>query len=186
MSSQDHRAEAAAAPSPVRCAVLTISDTRTAATDRGGPAARELLESFGHVIHDSAIVPDEPDQIRMVLERWLKNNEIDVIITTGGTGIGQRDCTIEAVRPLLRMELEGFGELFRMLSWEEIGPAAMLSRAVGGLAALPAAPEGVERAAFIFALPGSVKAVELAITRLIGPELPHLAWERRKSSNLSR
>lgn len=181
MSTNDHRA--AAGKTPVRCAVLTISDSRSITTDVGGPLACKLLQSFGHMIAETAIVPDEPIEIRTALDRWLDQESIDAIVTTGGTGISPRDRTIEVVREFLRAEIEGFGELFRMLSWEQIGAAAMLSRAVGGLAARP---DGPGRSAVLFALPGSPKAVELAITRLIGPEIGHLVWEVRKSGKSSQ
>lgn len=101
---------------------------------------------------------------------------MQAVLTTGGTGIAKRDTTIEVVRSLISAELPGFGELFRMLSWEEVGPAAMLSRAVAGLAAVAANSDG----ALIFAMPGSPNAVRLAMTRLIIPELPHLVWERAR------
>ena len=154
-----------------RCAVLTVSDTRTPDTDRGGPLIRRLLEEAGHTVSDHAIVRDEPQAIDQQLDAWLSGqSEIDLILTTGGTGIAPRDTTIEVIQRRLTQELPGFGELFRMLSYEEVGPAAMLSRAVAGLAG----------ATLIFALPGSTNALELAMTKLILPELPHLVWETRR------
>src|SRR5262245_48077454 len=141
----------------VRCAVLTVSDTRTVQTDQGGPTCERLLNQFGHRVVDRAIVRDEPDQIRARLARWLHEPEIGAILVTGGSGIGTRDTTADVVRGLLTTELPGFGELFRMLSHREIGAAAMLSRAAGGLVAHGGGPGKL-----LFAMPGSPAAVELA------------------------
>lgn len=167
-STQSHRA--AAVGQSAHAAVLTISDTRTTHSDRGGHLIQRLLRDAGHLVVDYAIVKDEPEQIDAQLRQWLRAPAPDLIITTGGTGIARRDTTIEVVRRLLDKELEGFGELFRMLSWAQVGPAAMLSRAVAGLAG----------ETLLFALPGSTNAVELAMSKLIVPELPHLVWERRR------
>lgn len=167
----------AAADRRARCAVLTVSDTRTKATDRGGRLILEQLESAGHEWIAYGIVPDEPAAVAGAFADWLGRSEPpDAIITTGGTGIASRDTTVEVARRFITKELEGFGELFRMLSWEEVGPAAMLSRAVAGLAATPNSPAG----ALVFTLPGSPNAVGLAMSKLIIPELPHLIWERRR------
>lgn len=152
------------------CAVLTISDTRTKATDKGGRVICESLERAGHVVEGYEIVPDEADKIAAQLKKWLAAGQFDVICTTGGTGISSRDTTIEVVQRLIDKPLDGFGELFRMLSWEEVGAAAMLSRAVGGLAG----------ESLLFAMPGSTNAVALAMTQLIVPELSHLIWERTR------
>ena len=157
----EHKASAKAG---VRCLVVTISDTRTLATDKSGARAAELLTAAGHGVTARQIIPDEPDQIRALLQAGIDNPEVDAIITSGGTGLAPRDVTTEVVDALLTRRLDGFGELFRMLSFEEIGSAAMLSRAVGGLAG----------STMIFALPGSTKAVELGIRRLIAPELSHI------------
>lgn len=160
-----------------RCAVLTISDTRQADNDAGGKAIIDTLRNAGHTVSDYTIVKDEPDQIEHQLNSWLnppasspkpQASPLDLIITTGGTGIAQRDTTVEVVRRMLDKELEGFGELFRMLSYDQVGAAAMLSRAVAGLAG----------ETLIFTLPGSPKAVKLAMEKLIIPELPHMVWER--------
>lgn len=168
-STQQHR-QAASGRSAV-CAVLTISDTRTVETDKGGRIIREALEAAGHRVADYAIVKDEPSQIESQLRRWLDRAEqLDAVLTTGGTGIAGRDTTIEVVQRMLDKTLDGFGELFRMLSWDEVGPAAMLSRAVAGLAG----------ETLIFAMPGSTNAVKLAMEKLIVPELPHLVWERSR------
>jgi len=160
-----------------RCAVLTVSDTRIAETDSGGRMIIDALKQAGHTVSDYTLVKDEPTQIESQLKSWLappdsslapQASNLDLIITTGGTGIASRDTTVEVVRRLLDKELEGFGELFRMLSYEEVGPAAMLSRAVAGLAGQT----------LIFTLPGSPNAVKLAMEKLIVPELPHMVWER--------
>lgn len=162
---------------PVRCAVLTVSDTRTIETDEGGPLVAQLLEQAGCQVVARAIVKDEPSAITAQLENWLADSRIDAILTTGGTGIAKRDTTIEVVRRLLTHELEGFGELFRMLSYPQVKAAAMLSRAVGGLVARDPQQSGDT---FLFAMPGSLNAIETAMTNLIAPQLPHLVWERRK------
>jgi len=155
-----------------RCAILTISDTRTLDTDKGGLLIQQHLEAANHIVVSRALVPDEPDAIAMQLDDWLhpSNNPPELILTTGGTGIARRDTTVEIVERVLDKKLDGFGELFRMLSWEAVGPAAMLSRAVAGLA----------NETLIFTLPGSTNAIELAMSRLIIPELPHLLWERTR------
>ncbi len=168
MSTQEHRE--LAKDQVARCAVLTISDTRTKETDKSGKLIRESLEGAGHQVWSYAIAPDEPAQIAATLTLWLAEGEYDAIVCTGGTGISSRDTTIEVVDRLLDKRLEGFGELFRMLSWQEVGPAAMLSRAVAGLSG----------ETLLFALPGSSNAVALAMSRLIVPELRHLVWERRR------
>jgi molybdopterin adenylyltransferase len=168
MSHDEHRK--AAESIVVRCAVLTLSDTRTPTTDTSGRRIKELLESDDHVIEAQAIIPDDAGELAAKLGDWLARGDIDAIITTGGTGIMRRDVTIPVVTRLLDTPLPGFGELFRMLSWEQVGPAAMLSRAAGGVA----------QGKLLFALPGSVKAVELAMTKLILPELRHLVRELRR------
>ena len=168
MAKQQHHEQAKGISA--NCAVLTISDTRTEADDKGGRCIIDALEAASHSVGDYAIVKDEPDQIESRLVQWLNDGAIQVICCTGGTEIARRDTTIEVVERLIDKKLDGFGELFRMLSWDEIGPAAMLSRAVAGLAG----------ETIIFAMPGSTNAVNLAMTRLIVPELPHLVWERRR------
>ncbi|MCB1057462.1 MAG: MogA/MoaB family molybdenum cofactor biosynthesis protein [Acidobacteria bacterium] len=150
------------------CAVLTVSDTRTADTDAGGKLLREALAGAGHRLLAHDLVRDEPDLVRTRLETWLADPGIQLVLTTGGTGIAPRDTTIEVVEALLDKRLDGFGELFRMLSYEQVGSAAMLSRATAGLAG----------ETFVFALPGSTKALRLALDRLILPEIPHLLWQR--------
>jgi molybdopterin adenylyltransferase len=144
--------------------VLTVSDTRTPETDSSGRAIRELLEAAGHTVSDHAIVRDDPDQVTTIVERVLAEPATQAIITTGGTGITSRDDTFEAIDALFEKRLPGFGELFRMLSFDEIGAAAMLTRATAGTAWRKP----------IFVLPGSENAVRLAMTRLIVPELGHV------------
>ena len=170
-------AERNAPQDPVRCAVMTISDTRTPDTDLGGPLIVSLLEKASCEIVDRQIVPDEASAIGSRLDQWISNPDIHVILTTGGTGISRRDITVDIVRARLSVELPGFGELFRLLSYKQVKASAMLSRAVAGLVIRPLA-EGGET--FIFTLPGSINAVETAMTDLIVPQLAHLIWERRK------
>ncbi len=150
--------------------MLTVSDTRTPETDRGGDMIVELLSAGGHMVAGRTIVPDEPDRVRDALRAAIDAPDVDVAITTGGTGITQRDGTYEVVTALLDKRLDGFGELFRALSYEEIGPAAMLSRATGGLAGRT----------IVLSIPGSPNAVQLAMTKLIVPELGHLVREARR------
>lgn len=151
----------------VRCFVLTVSDTRTHETDRSGAAISALLETDGHVVTGRQIVPDEPAEVQRVVRQQLAAPEPEAIVITGGTGISSRDTTFEALAELLQKRLEGFGELFRMLSYQEIGSAAMLTRACAGIAGQKV----------VFVLPGSENAVRLAMTRLILPELSHLLRE---------
>jgi molybdenum cofactor biosynthesis protein B len=165
-STQQHR-EAAAEKGPVACAIVTVSDTRTEETDTSGKVIRERLEKHGHRVVAYRVVQDEPQQILGLLDRLIETGEARVILFNGGTGISHRDTTYDALSRKLEKTLPGFGELFRMLSFQEIGPAAMLSRAVAG----------VYRERLIFSMPGSTNAVTLAMDRLIAPELEHLAWE---------
>jgi molybdenum cofactor biosynthesis protein B len=167
VSEREHKAQA---PAAVGCYVITVSDTRTEATDASGRAIVELLAGAGHTVAGRQIVKDEPAQVRAAVERQLANADVEAIITTGGTGITSRDTTYEAVSGLLQKRLDGFGELFRMLSFEQIGSAAMMSRACAGLAA----------GRIVVCLPGSEKAVRLAMERLIIPELGHLVQQARK------
>ena len=161
---ESHRSEG---PAAVRVAILTVSDTRTEATDASGRRIGELCRAAGHAVIDHRIVADE---VRLV-QGWVQAADAaDVLIITGGTGVSPRDVTIEAVEPLFSKAVPGFGELFRMLSFAEIGSAALMSRAAAGL---------VGRVV-VFALPGSAKAVDLAMTRLVIPELGHLVGQARK------
>ncbi|MED5077077.1 MogA/MoaB family molybdenum cofactor biosynthesis protein [Geobacillus stearothermophilus] len=168
MSTAAHKQEA---PQTVRCKVITVSDTRTEETDRSGRLMIELLTEAGHEVVGYEIVKDEADAIREAVLDGCRHADVDVVLTNGGTGIAKRDVTIETVKALLEKELVGFGELFRFLSYtEDIGPAAMLSRAVAGVAMDTA----------VFCTPGSTGAVRLAMTKLILPELRHVVREIRK------
>jgi molybdenum cofactor biosynthesis protein B len=164
VSVADHRA---LSPLHVACFILTVSDSRTLGTDTSGQAIAALLEAAGHTVTGRKAVRDEPAEVAHTLRQELGRGEAQVIITTGGTGISRRDSTYEAVTALFEKQLDGFGELFRMLSFEEIGSAAMLSRATAGVAAGRA----------IFMLPGSPAAVRLAMERLILPEIGHVVRE---------
>jgi molybdenum cofactor biosynthesis protein B len=157
----------AAAPARVGCYVITVSDTRTEDTDTGGRAIVELLAAAGHEVIGRTIVKDDAEQLRDAIGRQLANPAVQAIITTGGTGITSRDSTYEAVSAMLWKRLDGFGELFRMLSYHQIGAAAMLSRAVAGTIA----------GRIVVALPGSEAAVRLAVEKLLVPELGHLVRE---------
>ncbi len=166
-STEQHRAEA---PRQVRCAVITVSDTRTLETDRGGPIIVAALAAAGHELAVREIVPDEPAVMRGLITRLANDDGVDAILMTGGTGVGSRDQTFETVSSLLTKHLPGYGELFRMLSYEQVGAAAMLSRAIGGLVGHKV----------LLTMPGSPAAVQLAMEKLIGPELGHLVREARK------
>lgn len=167
MSTDAHRATA---PDCVRCVVLVISDTRTLDTDTGGRAIAELLTAAGHLVVDRRVLKDDPGPVADLVRELAASGVADAVITTGGTGITHRDSTFEAIDGLLDKRLPGFGELFRMLSFEQVGAAAMLSRACAGTCGR----------LIVLALPGSEKAVRLAMTRLILPELGHLVSEIRR------
>jgi molybdenum cofactor biosynthesis protein B len=147
----------------VRVAVITVSDTRTAANDEGGVRLRELLAKASFEVSHVAIVRDEPDELRAVIGEVCDRDLADAIVTTGGTGIAPRDRTYEAIDALLEKKLDGFGEAFRRLSWDEVGPRAVLSRAVCG----------THRGRIVAALPGSPKALALAVDRILAPILVH-------------
>ncbi|MBV8781255.1 MAG: MogA/MoaB family molybdenum cofactor biosynthesis protein [Phycisphaerae bacterium] len=168
MSHLEH--QSAAASIVTRCAIITLSDTRTLETDASGQLIQSLVERSQHQVVSRQLIRDDPAALARLLEPMLPGSDVDVIITTGGTGISQRDQTIDAIDRLIEHPLPGFGELFRMLSWQQIGSAAMLSRAVGGIA----------KGKVIFALPGSTNAVELAMNQLILPQLAHLVRELQK------
>jgi len=174
MAYEQHIHAAADSGVIARCAVITLSDTRDELMDTSGRSIRTMLEQNGHKVTRYAILPDEPQKLSTLLDELLASQEADVILTNGGTGISKRDNTIAVIESKLTIQLPGFGELFRMLSWEQIGSGAMLSRAVGGVAGIPAHRK------LIFAMPGSTKAVDLAMTKLILPELKHLLSEIRK------
>jgi molybdenum cofactor biosynthesis protein B len=165
VSVEEHRE---AAPSSVRCFILTISDTRTPENDPSGDAIAEALTFVGHEVAGRTLVPDDPAQVRSAIV--LATLHADAIIATGGTGVTSRDSTYEALNALLERHLDGFGELFRMLSYSEVGAAAMLSRACAGT---------IGRTV-VFSLPGATKAVQLALEKLIVPELPHIVRELRR------
>jgi molybdenum cofactor biosynthesis protein B len=164
MSVEDHKAQA---PESVACFILTVSDTRTLDNDTSGQAIAQLLEAAGHTVTGRLVVRDEPKDVMAAVRTSIALGLARVTITTGGTGITSRDSTYEAITALLDKRLDGFGELFRSLSYADIGAAAMLSRACAGT---------VDRHA-IFMLPGSEHAVRLAMTKLIVPELGHIARE---------
>jgi molybdopterin adenylyltransferase len=151
----------------ITCAIITVSDTRTPDTDRSGQLIQTLLSDAQYVVADYAIVKDEPDDIRDRVEQWCEQAHLDAIILNGGTGIAPRDTTYDAIEALLDKILPGFGELFRMLSYEEIGSRAIASRAIAG----------VRGSTLIFSLPGSTNAVMLAMQTLILPELAHLTHQ---------
>ncbi len=159
-----------ASPEKIRVAVLTISDTRTPETDTGGNVIVELMQGAGHEISHREIVKDDAPRIEVVLQELLADAGVDAVITTGGTGISARDTTYEVVSRRIDKKLDGFGELFRVLSYEEIGAAAMLSRAVAGASG----------SKFLACLPGSSNAVRLAVEKLLVPEISHLVFELRK------
>ena len=164
---QEHHATA---PQAVRCAVVTVSDTRTAENDTGGQTIVELLQAAGHQVTSRHIIPDEPDPMRSLLGQLRSRSDVDAILLTGGTGLSQRDQTFETLTSLMTKSLPGYGELFRMLSYQEIGPAAMLSRAVGGLIGQTV----------VLSMPGSPAGVRLAMEKIVVPELAHLVREARR------
>ena len=168
-STEEHRA---AAHDSVGFAVLTVSDTRTREDDASGRLIREHLDFRGHEPKGYEIVPDDGDRIQSVLNGWLADDAIQAIIVNGGTGIAGRDVTSPIIAGLIEKEMPGFGEIFRMLSWDEVGAASMLSRATAGVAGKTV----------IFSLPGSQNAVRLAMEKLIGPELGHVVLEINKHS----
>jgi len=146
---------------PLSIAVLTISDTRTEATDRSGQSLVDRLTDAGHRLADRQIVPDDIYRIRAVVSAWIADPDVQVVLTTGGTGFTGRDSTPEAVRVLLDKEIEGFGELFRQLSWEEIGSSTVQSRCLGGLA----------NATVVFCLPGSTGACRTGWDGILAEQL---------------
>jgi molybdopterin adenylyltransferase len=166
-SVQQHRSES---PHVVRAAVITISDTRTKETDTSGKHIVDELTKAGHTVVAWEIIPDEPTRIRELIAKLRSSPDTDAILLTGGTGVGSRDQTYETISALLTKTLPGFGEIFRMLSFAEVGAAAMLSRATAGL---------IDRTV-VLSMPGSTNAVRLAMEKLIVPELAHLVREARR------
>ncbi len=161
---REHKAHA---PASVGCWVVTVSDTKTSETDTSGAVIRELLSAAGHHVVGATIVSDEPDDVERVVREACRDAQVQVVILTGGTGITSRDSTFEAVEALLDKRLPGFGELFRMLSYQEVGAAAMLSRA----------QMGIHARRIVVSLPGSPNACRLALEKLLVPELGHLVRE---------
>ncbi|MBI2014454.1 MAG: MogA/MoaB family molybdenum cofactor biosynthesis protein [Candidatus Rokubacteria bacterium] len=161
---REHKAQA---PESIGCWVLTISDTKTRETDSSGALIRQLLIGAGHQVIGSTVVRDEPDDVRRVIREACADPAVQAVIATGGTGVTSRDSTYEAIEGLLDKRLPGFGELFRMLSYQEVGAAAMLSRA----------QMGVHARRIVASLPGSPNACRLALEKLLLPELPHLVRE---------
>ncbi len=154
----------------LRVGVMIFSDTRDASNDKSGNILKEMLIAAGHPVTGYRIVREDSQLMRQALEEWLVAAEFDAVITSGGTGLTARDNTVEVARSLFDKEMEGFGELFRWLSFQQIGAAAMLSRACAGVVADK----------MLICLPGSSKAVRLAAARLIVPQLPHMLWEIRR------
>ena len=168
MSSTEHKK---AAPASIKTLIVTVSDTRTLETDKSGQLMVQMLEDKGHVVSRRLIVNDVQEEIQSAIQVGVENTEVDSVLLTGGTGIAKRDVTYEVVDRMLEKKLDGFGELFRMISYtDDIGTPAMLSRAIGGV---------IERTA-VFAMPGSSGAVKLAMSRLLLPELPHIVRELHK------
>ena len=164
---QEHEQQS---PQHVRCAVITVSDTRTLETDTGGQTVIHHLTAAGHQVVAREIIPDDPAKMKPLLLSLQSRDDIDAILMTGGTGITSRDLTYETVSSLFTKPLPGYGEIFRMLSFQEIGPAAILSRATGGLMGHK----------ILLTMPGSPAAVRLAMEKIIVPELPHLVREARR------
>ncbi len=168
MSVKEHKQ---GAPRKVACKVITVSDTREKETDKSGKLVIEFLEEVGHIVVDYVIVKDEAEALRREVLKGCDDPNIDAVLTNGGTGIALRDITIETVKLLFDKEISGFGELFRMLSYQEdIGSAAILSRATAGVVSSKA----------VFSIPGSSGAVKLAMNKLILPELGHVVGELKK------
>ena len=155
----------------MRCAVVTVSDSRTEATDESGALMQRLLSGAGYQVASYTLLPNDEARVREHVRALLTRDDTDAVLLTGGTGLGSRDRTVEAVRPLLEKELPGFGELFRVISYQDqIGPAAILSRALAGSA----------HGKLVVSMPGSKAAVELALTRILLPELRHAIRELRR------
>ncbi len=164
MGYQEHKEKA---PRSVNCAVLTISDTRTEQDDESGKLIRQRLNDNGHRVMSYAILKNEADSIEKKIHELLRQEELQVIITSGGTGVSHRDITVETICPILEKKLDGFGELFRFLSYQEIGTASMMSRAMAG----------VIGGKVILCFPGSPGAAKLAMDKIILPEIGHLVRE---------
>lgn len=170
MATPGHVEHKAHANVHVSCGVITVSDSRTKETDKSGQLILDLLKTAGHPVTAYHIAKDEPTQIRPLLEALLADPNVQAIIINGGTGVARRDVTFDAIEGMLEKHLPGFGELFRMLSYQDIGSAALLSRATAGIA----------RGKVVFSLPGSTGAVRLGMEKLILPEMPHVVYELNK------
>lgn len=169
--SSHHHHHRQSAASNVPTVVVTVSDTRTLETDTGGAQVADMLQAAGHTVVSREIVPDEPEAIAGALRSALARDGVGAVIFTGGTGVAPRDVTPDTIEPLLERVVPGFGELFRMLSYEDIGSAALLSRALAGLSG----------GRVVFVLPGSRGAVRLGLEKLVLPEMGHLAAEAVKT-----
>jgi molybdenum cofactor biosynthesis protein B len=167
VGADEHKSQA---PKSVMVAIVTVSDTRTEKDDLSGKAISEILTVSGHSVVRKDIVKDDLEQIRAALRELIEDANVQAVILNGGTGVSVKDVTLEAVHDFEEKQLHGFGELFRMLSYEEIGSAAIMSRAAAF----------VTEGKVVFCLPGSEKAVRLATTKLIAPELGHLVWEANR------
>jgi len=164
MSYKEHKEKS---PRTVTCAVLVISDSRTEETDESGKLLREKLGENGHHVTDYAILKNDSESVKRKIQELLAQEELQVIITSGGTGVSHRDVTVETITPMLGKKLEGFGELFRSLSYQEIGTASIMSRAIAGVAG----------GKIIICIPGSLGAARLAIEKIILPEIGHMVRE---------
>ena len=167
MSVEDHKSKA---PKSVNLAIITVSDTRTEADDSSGMAIADIMARAGHIIVRRAIVKDEVEEIQKALRELIEDNGVQAVVMNGGTGIARRDVTLEAITPFQEKSIPGFGELFRVLSFNQVGSAAMMSRASAF----------VTEGKIVFCLPGSEKAVRLAVEKLIAPELGHMVWEAQR------
>ena len=167
MSVEDHKSKA---PKSVNLAIITVSDTRTEADDSSGMAIADIMARTGHIIVRRAIVKDEIEEIQKALRELIEDNGVQAVVVNGGTGIARRDVTLEAITPFVEKSIPGFGELFRALSFNQVGSAAMMSRASAF----------VTERKIVFCLPGSEKAVRLAVEKLIAPELGHMVWESQR------
>jgi molybdenum cofactor biosynthesis protein B len=167
MGVEDHRQRA---PKIVRLAVITVSDTRTETDDLSGKAITDTMAKAGHKVLRRIIVKDDVQEIQKALRELIEDDAVQAVVMSGGTGIARRDVTLEAIMPFQEKSIPGFGELFRALSYDEVGSAAMISRASAF----------VTEGKVVFCLPGSEKAVRLAVERLIAPELGHMVWEAQR------
>jgi len=167
MGVEDHRRTA---PKTVRLAVITVSDTRTETDDLSGKAITDTMVKAGHNVLRRIVVKDEVQEIQKALRELIEDDSVQAVVMNGGTGIAKRDVTLEAIEPFQEKSIPGFGELFRVLSYDKIGSAAMISRALAF----------VTEGKVVFCLPGSEKAVRLAVERLIAPELGHMVWEAQR------